>query len=160
MTFSVLEKLPRVQDGELAFCTDTKKVMMYQDNTWHEFKAESGLNLNLYDLNKSIISQLPNLNSENIYKAIKLINIFAEDTNNTYHMLYGKEINYFTLFVKDFYARESIGQEVINCLSNIGIIKSIELTEEKDAVEIWVENENNFIILYLFPYDNGIIEVK
>lgn len=161
MNLSVLEKLPRVEEGEIAFCNDTSKVMIYKDGKWVEFSDNSGLKLNLYDLNKSIISQLKDLNEEQLYAAMKTITVFAEGTNNKYHMLYGKEISYFTLFVKDFYAKESLGKEVINCLKNIGKIKSIELTENKDAIEIWIcDSENELTVLYLFPYDNGVIEVK
>lgn len=161
MNFSVLEKLPRVEEGEIAFCNDTQKIMIYKDSKWIEFSDNNGLRLNLYDLNKSIISQLKDLNEEQLYAAKKMITIFAEETNNKYHMLYGREINYFTLFVKDFYAKETLGNEVINCLKNIGKIKSIELTENKDAIEIWIcDLENELTVLYLFPYDNGIVEVK
>lgn len=161
MNFSVLEKLPRVEEGEIAFCNDTQKIMIYKDNKWVKFSDNNGLKLNLYDLNKSIISQLKDLNEEQLYAAKKVITVFAEETDNKYHMLYGREINYFTLFVKDFYAKETLGNEVISCLKNIGKIKSIELTENKDAIEIWIcDSDNELTVLYLFPYDNGVIEVK
>ena len=100
------------------------------------------------------------MNEEQLYAAKKVITVFAEETNNKYHMLYGREINYFTLFAKDFYAQETLGHEVISCLKNIGKIKSIELTENKDAIEIWVcDSGNELTVLYLFPYDLGLIEV-
>ena len=72
-------------------------------------------------------------------------------------MLYGKEISYFTLF--KIIDSNDFGYEVIECLKNIGIIKAIDFTETKDAVEIWVENDDGPTCLYLFPYDNGIVEV-
>ena len=47
------------------------------------------------------------------------------------------------------------------------IIKSFELTEAKDAIEIWVrmypkvaEEESILTCMYLFPYDNGIVRIK
>jgi hypothetical protein len=72
-------------------------------------------------------------------------------------MLYGKEISYFTLYkiIKSQY----FGNEVIDCLKNIGIIKAIDFTETQDAIEIWVENDNGPTCLYLFPYDNGVVQV-
>ena len=86
------------------------------------------------------------------------INSLHAKCNNIYYMLYGKEISYFTLFrVID---SDYFGYEVIECLKNIGAIKAIDFTETKDAIEIWVENENDEpTCLYLFPYDNGIVEV-
>ena len=84
-------------------------------------------------------------------------------------MLYGREINYFTLFVKDEnWELESLDIGVIECLNNIGTIYSIEYTKEKDAIEIWVEVETNtdteeieklITCMYLFPYDAGIVKV-
>lgn len=70
-------------------------------------------------------------------------------------MLYGKEISYFTLF--KLLDSQYFANEVIACLKNIGAIKAIDLTEANDAVEIWVETENGPTVLYLFPYDNGVV---
>ena len=45
-------------------------------------------------------------------------------------------------------------------------IKIIELTKEKDAIEIWIETppegdtDSILTCLYLFPYDNGIVRIK
>ena len=90
-------------------------------------------------------------------------------TFEKYSLLYGKEINYFTLFVKDKnWELESLDLGVIECLNNIGTIYSIEYTKEKDAIEIWVEVEINsdteeseklITCMYLFPYDAGIVRV-
>ena len=55
--------------------------------------------------------------------------------------------------------RCAFGHEVIECLKNIGVIKAIDLTEENDAIEAWVDNEGEATCLYLFPYDNGIVQV-
>lgn len=115
--------------------------------------SKSGLEIGLYDINKQIISQLPALT--NILEKQKLINNFSIDTKNTYYMLYGKEISYFTLFkIKEY---QYFGAEVVDCLEYIGIIKAIDLTETNDAIEIWIENEDGPTCLYLFPYDTGVV---
>lgn len=72
-------------------------------------------------------------------------------------MLYGKEISYFTLY--KIIKPQCFGNEVIDCLKNIGIIKAIDFTETQDAIEIWVEDDNGPTCLYLFPYDNGVVQV-
>jgi hypothetical protein len=51
------------------------------------------------------------------------------------------------------------GNEVVDCLNNIGDIKAIDLTEANDAIEIWVQDGENVTCLYLFPYDSGVVQV-
>jgi hypothetical protein len=117
---------------------------------------DSGINIGLYDINKQIINQLPVLNNLNDKK--DLFNILHEKFNNTFYMLYGKEISYFTLFkINDV---TYFGNEVIECLKNVGMIKAIDFTEPQDAIEIWVEDEDGPTCLYLFPYDNGVVYFK
>ena len=116
---------------------------------------DSGLNIGLYDINKQIIAQLPELN--NFEDKKNLFSTLHAKWNNFYYMLYGKEISYFTLFkIED---STYFGDNVIDCLKNIGAIKAIDLTEFKDALEIWVETETEVTCLYLFPYDNGVVQV-
>ena len=44
------------------------------------------------------------------------------------------------------------------CLPNRGRTKSIELTENQDAVEIWISIEGESYCYMFFPYDAAIIE--
>lgn len=73
-------------------------------------------------------------------------------------MLYGKEMSYFTLFkIANF---KFFGDEVIECLNNIGDVKCIDMTEPGDAIEIWIQSDMQEITcLYLFPYDTGLVVV-
>ena len=78
-------------------------------------------------------------------------------------MLYGREINYFTVFAKHGkWELETLALAVTECLANIGPVYSIELTAEKDAVEIWVKDIHQDLLtcMYLFPYDGGIVRIK
>lgn len=155
-----LEALPNKGEGDIAYCIDKGCVMIYSQNEWKEIQKESdGLKLQLFDLNKSIISQLPSLSKEKLNQGLELIDNFDLEHRNNFYMLYGKEISYFTIFstqteCSDF---EVLSDAVIGCLENVGAIKSIELTEEKDAIEIWVSIGADATCLYLFPYDNGIV---
>jgi hypothetical protein len=36
---------------------------------------------------------------------------------------------------------------------------AMDLTENEDAIEIWVNTEIGPTCLYLFPYDNGLVKV-
>ena len=119
--------------------------------------------IDLYELNRSIIEQQGALDADAIAEKFNLINEFADNTKNNFHMLYGREINYFTVFAKhENWELETLALAVMECLGNIGTIYSIELTAEKDAVEIWVkENAQDLLTcMYLFPYDGGIVRIK
>lgn len=156
-TKATIFKLPRPQNGEVAYAEDTKEFFVYRDG-WElmEITPNTEINLSLYDMNKQIISQLPALSS--FEEIIAEIDAFVKETLNTHYMLYGKEISYFTIFQRCFDYTETVGEAVIDCLKNVGIIKSIELTD--GAFEIWVTDDNrNSTCLYLFPYDSGIVKV-
>lgn len=120
---------------------------------------ESNLKMTAYDINKQIIKQMKPMKRKDIEKKYGLIEDFRRETNNNYYLLYGKEISYFTLFVKDSLTKASISIEIMECLYNIGDIFSIDLTETKDAIEIWVRptNLDEVTCLYFFPYDTGIV---
>ena len=158
--------LPRPQQGEYALCTDDNTYYCYNEASgWTaiEPEANSTVSLNLYDLNKQIMAQMPTLADEVIATKITLIDEFVKDTLNCHYMMYGKEISYFTIFQRCFDLTETVGEAVIDCLKNVGEIRSIELTENKDAIEIWVHisylEDPLDTCLYLFPYDSAIVKV-
>ena len=120
--------------------------------------------VSLYELNRQIIKQQGPLEEKDIKLKMDMLKEFS-NTFKKYCLLYGKEINYFTLFVKDKnWELESLDLGVIECLNNIGTIYSIEYTKEKDAIEIWIEvetetSEKLITCMYLFPYDTGIVKI-
>ena len=130
--------------------------LIWKDDQWMKMNIDSsGINIGLYDINKQIVSQLPVLSDLEDKK--ETIQKLHRDWGNFYYMLYGKEISYFTLF--KIINSQTFADEVIACLNNVGDIKVIDLTEAEDAIEIWVQNEENPTCLYLFPYDNGVVQV-
>lgn len=164
VTEKTMYALPRPALGEIVYTTDTQKVYVYTEEGWQPLgdnvKLEGeGLKMSLYDLNQSIISQLPELTE--LDDKINLINEYKTNTANQYYMLYGKDISYFTLFhcQNPIFTGNypTLGEEVIDCLKSIGIIKCIDYTENKDAIEIWVDYNDTSVCIYLFPYDNGVI---
>ena len=119
--------------------------------------------IELYELNRSIIDQQGALSEEDINNKFILINDFANNMRNKFYMLYGREINYFTVFARDRdWELETLALATYECLANIGPVYSIELTAEKDAIEIWVKDTQQDLLtcMYLFPYDNGIVRIK
>lgn len=149
---------PHPEVGEIAQ-TEDGAYQVWDGNKWKSITMEgSGLQINLYDMNKQIVAQLPD--KEDFTDILQNINLFKIKTNNKYYMLYGKEISYFTLFhCGNPKSTETFEEAVIDCLNSIGPIKSIDLTEDGNAIEIWVMSDNEATCLYLFPYDDGVVEV-
>ena len=151
------------KEGDIVYIKTEQKYRYLHNGVWEEYKTEGGLNLGLYDLNKSIISQMKPLTQDWIAAKILKLNAFATKHNNMTYMLYGKEISYFTLFCfadSIFPAEDTFGNTVIDCLKSVGIIYSIETTDDETGVEIWLKVNDDMTCLYLFPYDNGIVGVR
>lgn len=135
----------------------------FNDNDgWHSIDVNNGnVQLSLLDINRQIISQLPELTE--VSDKIELIDNFSKKQDNMFYMLYGKTISYFTVFmVSPSQSLETLGIEVINCLRNLGKIKLIEPDSNNPAaIECWIqEDDQEAEVLYLFPYDLGIIYVR
>lgn len=160
----VLNSLPNHEQGEVAFCEEENKYYIYSEE-WTEVKAEmsedGGLKIDLYELNKQIVSQLNDFTEENVEELKTIISGWEGTKNNYFYMLYGREINYFTLFRKvgDEAEFDNFSNAIIECLQNIGTIKAYDITDG-DAVEIWISNNEDLTqvtVLYLFPYDMAVV---
>ena len=158
------------EEGSLAICDG--KYYCFSNGTWEpiskEFKpakVTGNAEMSIYEINQQIHSQLNKLNEEEIKKKIDLLNIFYKNRkDNKYFAMLSWELHYFTVFVQsyfliDFNNEESFGDVVIDCLSYVGDIKSIELSENND-IEIWVTTPNDQTeCIHLFPYDNGVVTI-
>lgn len=157
------------QDGDVVFVEDTKDFFIYHDENYTLIPKEANLALSLYDMNAQIMNQLPTLSKEDMQAKKQTFKDFLRKTENNFYMLYGKEISYFTIFhnldpdigyigyqiYTDFY------EVLLECLHNIGEVKSFDLTEAEDAFEVWVKvDEDKTTCLYFFPYDSGIVYVQ
>ena len=124
-----------------------------------EQKVQGNLQINLYDMNKQIMSQMPALADEALETAHLLITDTTATSGATYFMLLCREINYYTIFKleRDNSGLANIASEVFECVNNIGTLKSVETVE--GAIEIWVHPEDEEpMAMYLFPYDMGVIK--
>lgn len=119
----------------------------------------------LYDINKNLVKQKevelskPLLNSKK-----QIITDFIKKYNNYYYMLLCNERRDYTIFkwnniCNDEDAKEISKILVDECLFNRGEIRGIDLTKNKDAIEIWMVIDNEAYVYYFFPYDDGVIEV-
>ena len=151
-----LKALRNHGEGEVAYVEKDKKGYIYHEDKWVEIKANSqGLTMNLYEINKSIISQLEPLNDIGL---TTLKNDINTNLKEDYYLLYGKEISYFTLFEKHEQSKESLGDVVLDCLKAFDKVYSYEIKDDT-SFEIWVHNQENDLatVLYLFNYKDGVV---
>lgn len=147
--------------GEMVMCEDTKEIFMWdEEKGWVPIDIENkGLELNLYDLNKNVISQLNPLTSNEISNKMSLINQYYEKADNLFHMLLCRDFNYYTIFSYDSMLMfPDFAGAVCTIITELGEVYSIELNED-GAMEIWIKptGEESPYAFYLFPYDSGVV---
>lgn len=125
---------------------------------WKLFQFDGDIKMTAYDINKQIIGQLPIMDKTAIAEKKKTIREFVSNKQNQFYMLLCREVNYYTVFAIDVkLADECVDDVVIECAADLGLIKSIEPTEDGNAIEIWVSNSEDTYAMYFFPYDAGVI---
>ena len=162
-SLKILEKLPVPTSEETVYCEQENATYVYKNECWvKDEPVQINSGINLAEMNRNIISQLPPLDMEKEGEFIEeeLIN-WTNNYSDHYYMLYGKEIGYFTLIHKDeFSCEETIASVALECLQNLGTLYSVGL--EPGAYEFWVKLNDTgaYTYLYLFPFDNGVTEVR
>ena len=165
----MIEQVEKLEDvlepyhGQTVWCSDEDKIYRFdavegwqeipEDNTNAEF------NMNIYEMNKQIIGQLEILDETALAEKREFVRNFIGKWNHQYYMLLCRELNYYTLFhIDSKLADEPVEDVLLECAEVIGKIKSIEITEDDCAIEIWVTNsDNETYVMYFFPYDNGVV---
>lgn len=166
LNYNSLQAVQNHEIGEIAKVMDVDKYYVYTEQGWQEFDvASDGINVSLYDMNKQIISQLSALDEEGIKEAKQIIKdyVYSEKHEDDYYMLLCHELKYFTVFASDLECGpdEIIENVIIDCLNSVGEIKSIEPTEDKEAIEIWItEPEGGTYVMYFFDYGRGIVPCR
>lgn len=129
---------------------------MKKKNNKKKYIANMGT---LYDINKSIIeNNIKELTEEEIEEKRKLIEDLLQRTTNKYYMLLCNDRKDYTVFVNEENDIDEFLTILLKeCLPNRGIIKSIENTEDEQAIEIWLSIEGESYCYFLFPYDEAII---
>lgn len=131
-----------------------------------EKKKMSDISLGtLYDVNKNLVLKNEIELTDGVLNSKKeIITNFMRQMNNAYYMLLCNEKKDYTVFRmndkdSDDSIREIVSILVDECLKNRGEIRGIDLTKDKDAIEIWLIIEDEAYCYYFFPYDAAIIEV-
>lgn len=165
----MIEQIEKLEDiiepyhGQTVWCSDEDKVYRYDAvEGWQHIpdEQETQMAMNIYDVNKQIINQLPPLVGESLIEKKILVRNFILNTKNKYYMLLCRDINYYTLFALDIYENTDERLENImldECITQLGDIKSIEVTEDGGAIEIWYTAHDDSYVMYFFPYDAGVV---
>ena len=121
----------------------------------------------LYDLNKGLVQQSEIKLSEGILNSKKeIIKNFLVEKHSNYYMLLCNERKDYTIFrmgEQYDYTDKSRKVSLIlvdECLVNRGEIRGIDITQDKEAIEIWMSIEGESYVYYFFPYDNAVIEME
>lgn len=118
----------------------------------------------LYDMNKNLVKQNEKKLSTAVLNSKKeIIKNFINKDDNYYYMLLCNERKDYTLF--EFTEGRKWTERcydcakclVDECLIPRGEIRGIDLTKNKDAIEIWMIIKDEAYVYYFFPYDNGVI---
>ena len=119
----------------------------------------------LYDVNKGLVAKNEVQLTEGVINSKKeIIKNFIMKTENAHYMLLCKEQSDYTIFRRYNMEDTEKAMEISNilideCLKNRGEIRGIDLTNDKDAIEIWLIIEDEAYCYYFFPYDAAVIEV-
>ena len=135
--------------------------------------AESGSNeltsVSLYELNQGIINGMPALSGDEVLKRAQLFFDWVAENKGNYYMLLNNELHYYTIFHNHNHAGfpdddpiniDDFWSELLDTLKYAGTIKEMEV-DTNGAWSIWIDwhNQKTCHCFYLFPYDEGVVEV-
>lgn len=154
-SLAIMHSLKNCEEGELCYVHNEEKTFKYVNNEWVEAEIPKGeLHMNMYEMNKNLIIQLPDISKKDLEAGKKKINQVA--SNGKYFMLLCNELKYYTVFNISVEGVEKIEDVVLDCINHIGAtIKSIDNTPE-GALEIWIKKYEETYAMYFFNYDGGV----
>lgn len=115
----------------------------------------------LYDFNKEAMKNEKPLDPIQFNLKVKEVAVELQERENQYWMLLCHERRDYTIFnIIACQNHKDIEFELKPTLLNRGNIISIDKQPDENW-EIWIRDESNEnFVYYLFPYDNGIIEIN
>ena len=159
----------KIQEGDIVLINENNKALVYHNDNWEPLKAkapeDSGVNISLFEYNQQIIAQLDPISPEQLIIAKQTISNYIRETTNHYYMLLNNNQRYYTVFTDliidwekeaEFY---TMTDAVITCCQEMGTIKTVDYNKETNAIEIWIEINDETDCYVFFPYDAGIVGV-
>ncbi len=122
---------------------------------------------NVYELNKNFVKQLKPMNDMQIAAMYEKIADWMKEPQrytNLYYTLMCRERYDFTVFnlttSESNNTEEKTVKEIFDIAFERGKIIEICQDEQGTAYEFWLLIEDEVYLYLLFPYDNGIIEIR
>jgi len=143
---------------DMVLCEKTQKMYVYDGQNWSPLEIKEGLNIPLYEINKSTVSAFPEYDQEKINQLQDNINDW--ETSSDYYMLLCNDIKYYTVLRRTQHKKAvfpDLGQAVTNLLLERDYkIQAEEICD--DHFEIWIKDKEEEVYMFaLFPYDWGVI---
>lgn len=115
---------------------------------------------NLYDANKQLVldNEKPLTHLELARKQEMLEDFFKEEVVEYAMLLCHDRRDYTVFHLNGAHAAHVAASEALGCCIDRGEILGVDLTDNKDAYEIWLKVNNEAFCYYLFPYDQAVIE--
>ena len=175
-TVAALYALQNHIEGECVYCEEDKKVYCWSEyDGWGPINFENkGVSYenryrnckrseNAPHYRRCAYLRNPGRGARALRKIQKKIELFEElkaTSMKLHYMLLCKDYNYYTIFEDDSMLNmPNFGVAVSEIITNLGKVISIDFTESKDAIEIWLipDGEESAFAFYLFPYDAGVV---
>lgn len=146
------------EENEMAYVESEKQYYRWHEGAWEHIEIQgSGIEVNLHDLNKSVMAQMTPV----IVREYKdFFEEYAKSQNAHYYILFSFYTHYYTLFAQDPHETLSFGEVMCEILNDFeGYVYSISKSEDKPYIEFWIsmsqEAEPEHFILA--PYDEGVV---
>lgn len=165
-----IRQLPDVKKGEIFWCEMDECGYIVSDVNGDRVEikaldenASVSTGITVYEFNRSLVEKEPifDWNPEKVNELKEQLTKWFTELcmSNEYFLMYGREIHYVTLFHRD--KNKSLDVDaILSTIAEVGDLISIDFDTERDerVIEIWTRTkEYKATMLYLFPYDNGLV---
>lgn len=169
-----IRNLPDVEPGQIFWVDMDNKayIVAEKDRKKVTIKALDetatiSTGITIYEMNKNIVSKEPLFDWDNVdhVDALydRLITWFHSEVNDTFYLLYGRDMHYVTLlnFEDGVFTKKSF-ETFKDTINNVGGLISMDFnsSDGEISIEIWVRTATSAAeLLYLFPYDKGVVVI-
>lgn len=145
-----------LSENDKIYVIDENRVYSYRNGRFvvQEVDKTANVNVSLYDINKQIISQMPDISIE---EARKILDDYQwKHASTSYFGFMSFEKHYFTVFHRTENTQDTMFAAIaLDCIQNIGHLKTLNI--ENETLEVWLDIGNEIYQYLIFPYDEGIV---
>lgn len=145
-----------LSEDDKIYVIDENRVYSYRNGRFvvQEADKTANVNVSLYDINKQIISQMPDISIE---EARKILDDYQwTHASTSYFGFMSFEKHYFTIFHRTENKQDSMFAAIaLECIQNIGLLKTLNI--ENETLEVWLNIGDEIYQYLIFPYDEGVV---